>query len=91
VSPDKPWQAIINYVDTYKMSKMTEDQIRLGRTQQQMNIAWILPSPGWFALNTDGAAKAKEKKAGCGGVLRNDKGSWISGFACSWGYYGVHG
>jgi ribonuclease HI len=81
VYPDKPWQVIINYVDTYKMSIMAEDQLRLGRTRQQMNIAWLLPSTGWIALNTDGAAKAMEKKAGCGGVLRDDKGSWIDGFA----------
>jgi hypothetical protein len=39
------------------------------------------PSSGWFALNIDGAAKPSDWKAGCGGVLQNDKGIWIGGFA----------
>jgi hypothetical protein len=41
----------------------------------------MTPSPGRFALNIDGAAKPSDWKAGCGGVLRNDKGIWIGGFA----------
>jgi ribonuclease HI len=46
-----------------------------------VNIAWISPPTDWFALNIDGAAKQSEKTAGCGGVIRDDKGSWIDGFA----------
>jgi hypothetical protein len=60
---------------------MVQDQIRPGRTQQQLNIAWMSPSSGWFALNIDGGAKPSDWKAGCGGVLRNDKGIWIGSFA----------
>jgi hypothetical protein len=81
VLPEKPWQVIVNYVDTYKMSMMAEDQIKPGRMHQQVNIAWIPPPSGWFALNTDGAVKPSDRSAGCGGVLQNDKGMWIDGFA----------
>ncbi|MCI24657.1 ribonuclease H protein, partial [Trifolium medium] len=48
--------------------------------KQQINIRWSVPQPGWFALNTDGAAKIGEGKAGCGGVLRDEEGRWIEGF-----------
>jgi hypothetical protein len=53
----------------------TEDLTRTKMNQQQVNIAWISPPTDWFALNTDGAAKQSEKTAGCGGVIRDDKGS----------------
>jgi ribonuclease HI len=46
-----------------------------------VNIAWLPPEPGWFVLNSDGAAKQSEKRAGCGGALRNDSGIWIDGFS----------
>jgi ribonuclease HI len=81
VSPAKPWQVIIDYVDTYKLSMMAEEQTGPRRIQQQVNIAWLPPEPGWFVLNSDGAAKQSEKRAGCGGALRNDSGIWIDGFS----------
>ncbi|GAU26714.1 hypothetical protein TSUD_314910 [Trifolium subterraneum] len=50
------------------------------RVQQQVNINWLAPPSGWFALNTDGAAKISASRAGYGGVLRNETGIWIEGF-----------
>jgi ribonuclease HI len=35
---------------------------------------------GWYALNTDGAAKISDNKAGCGGIIRTNTGDWVEGF-----------
>jgi ribonuclease HI len=48
--------------------------------QQWVNIGWLTSSHGWCVLNTDGAMKASERKAGCGGVIRSNTGVWIEGF-----------
>jgi ribonuclease HI len=63
------------------MCMQAEDSTRNKVHQQQVNIAWLPPPIDWVALNTDGAAKQSEKKAGCGGVIRDNNGSWIDGFA----------
>jgi ribonuclease HI len=81
VSPANPWQVSLDYVNTYKLSMKAEEQTRRGNEKQWTNIKWLTPSPRWFVLNSDGAAKTSDRKAGCGGVLRSDNGTWIEGFA----------
>ena len=44
-------------------------------------IRWERPYRGWYKLNTDGSALGNPGTAGGGGVLRDDAGLWISGFA----------
>jgi ribonuclease HI len=80
VYPLRPWQVIVDYVETYKLSTRVEQQAGTGRVKRQVNINWIPPPHGWYALNSDGAAKIGSKRAGCGGLLRNDAGVWIDGF-----------
>ncbi|GAU35135.1 hypothetical protein TSUD_394600 [Trifolium subterraneum] len=55
--PERPWQVMVNYIPAYKHSLLAEEQIGHGRVQQQVNINWLAPPLGWFALNTNGAAK----------------------------------
>ncbi|KAK2449914.1 TMV resistance protein N [Trifolium repens] len=47
----------------------------------QVHISWLPPPPGWIVMNSDGAVKTSEHRAGCRGVLRNDNRTWIAGFA----------
>jgi hypothetical protein len=80
VIPERPWKVIEDYVNRYKISTRAEEQVGQQHVQQWMDIRWLNPAPGWFVLNTDGAAKASNRTAGCGGVLRCDQGTWIEGF-----------
>lgn len=43
-------------------------------------IRWEKPLVGWMKLNTDGSMFGSLGVAGCGGVIRDDCGNWISGF-----------
>ncbi|KAL4319757.1 hypothetical protein GQ457_18G011010 [Hibiscus cannabinus] len=43
--------------------------------------SWVLPSPGALQFNVDGSMFGIERKAGCGGVLRNDTGRILAIFS----------
>jgi hypothetical protein len=90
-SPGTPWKVIEDYVSTYKLSLRVEEQAGPRQVQQWKDIRWLAPTPGWFVLNSDGAAMVSEWKDGCGGVLRCDKGIWIEGFTKALGDNGLHG
>jgi ribonuclease HI len=81
VSPMNPWQVSLNYVNMYKISMQAEERIQHSKDKQHIDVKWLIPSPGWFVMNSDGAAKMSVRKAGCGGVLRNDIGIWVEGFS----------
>ncbi|GLT67581.1 hypothetical protein SLA2020_398770 [Shorea laevis] len=49
-------------------------------------ITWIPPQPEWFKLNSDGSSNHTCTKAGAGGVIRDQKGNWIGGFAKNLGF-----
>ncbi|KAF7808054.1 ribonuclease H [Senna tora] len=42
--------------------------------------AWRKPMVGWIKVNTDGAVCRSSRKAGCGGIIRDNYGNWIKGF-----------
>ena len=44
-------------------------------------IRWEKPQMGWYKLNTDGAAGLGVDRTGCGGIIRDEHGQWITGFA----------
>lgn len=48
-------------------------------------VGWKRPYKGWLKLNVDGCVHEYSQMAGAGGVLRNDEGKWIQGFAVSLG------
>ncbi|XP_019198912.1 PREDICTED: uncharacterized protein LOC109192673 [Ipomoea nil] len=47
-------------------------------------VRWRKPARGWVKLNIDGCCKAKDM-AGCGGLLRDENGTWLTGFTCNIG------
>lgn len=51
----------------------------------EKHISWLKPPDGWYALNTDGAAKGSPGDAGGGAIIRNQDGQFISGFSANYG------
>ncbi|GAU38238.1 hypothetical protein TSUD_145930 [Trifolium subterraneum] len=71
---------------------------QLERKNVVAHIRWTCPQQGYLCLNNDGAVKKGNQQAGCGGVVRDNSGKWVCGFAkvlgsCSayvaelWGIY----
>ncbi|KAL0014093.1 hypothetical protein SO802_001162 [Lithocarpus litseifolius] len=46
-----------------------------------MSIRWEKPCSGWFKLNTDGSSLGNPGLAGGGGLIRDENGDWVVGFA----------
>lgn len=46
-----------------------------------LTISWTKPCRGWYKLNIDGAYNKEKGIEGIGGVIRNEKGDWLIGFA----------
>ena len=42
---------------------------------------WEKPPEGWMKLNSDGCAAGSSGLAGCGGVVRDSHGNWVTGFS----------
>ena len=43
-------------------------------------IRWEKPPAGWKKLNTDGSSMSCMERAGCGGTIKDEHGSWVAGF-----------
>ncbi|KAL0012166.1 hypothetical protein SO802_007274, partial [Lithocarpus litseifolius] len=48
-------------------------------------VHWSKPVNGWVKLNTDGSSLGNPGRAGGGGLIRDEEGNWIVGFACKIG------
>ena len=44
-------------------------------------VRWEKPLVGWRKLNTDGSSLGCLERSGCGGVVRDEHGHWVAGFA----------
>jgi hypothetical protein len=58
-------------------------QAREVMAEKPLRISWVgwkPPDVGWVKLITDGACK-EAYTAGCGGILHNNNGEWLGGFA----------
>ena len=51
----------------------------------QVQVKWSKPQPEWVKLNMDGFVFGDPKKAGGGGVIRNNEGDWVAGFVKKFG------
>ncbi|KAL4369713.1 hypothetical protein GQ457_05G033720 [Hibiscus cannabinus] len=49
--------------------------------REGLDHGWSVPRQGWIKANADGASALGSCKAAAGGVLRDENGAWIFGFA----------
>ncbi|KAK4252645.1 hypothetical protein QN277_014390 [Acacia crassicarpa] len=54
--------------------------VLFGASEERHGI-WSPPPYDWCKINVDGAVTADGSLAGCGGVLRDARGVWLSGFS----------
>nr|POF24256.1 putative ribonuclease h protein [Quercus suber] len=50
-----------------------------------IQVRWLRPPISWFKLNSDRSSLGNLGIAGGGGLIRNDRGNWIKGYARSIG------
>lgn len=44
-------------------------------------VKWTKLAVGWYKLNIDGLVNGANGHAGCGGLIRDNDGRWVKGFA----------
>lgn len=49
--------------------------------RNKIQVRWLNPSSNWFKLNSNGSSRGNPGLAGGGGLIRNDKGEWVKGYA----------
>ncbi|XP_028782371.1 uncharacterized protein LOC114738478 [Neltuma alba] len=52
------------------------------RTIEARKEKWKPPDPDWIKVNVDGAYTHHSQSMACGGVARDDKGTFLVGFTC---------
>lgn len=57
------------------------DQSRSNRCKCIRKIRWEKPEVGWMKLNTNGASDSLLGLVGGGGLIRDEDGRWVAGFA----------
>ncbi|XP_019166674.1 PREDICTED: uncharacterized protein LOC109162425 [Ipomoea nil] len=62
-----------------KVAFNTHRAMHVGIQQGECVATWKKPQHGWWKLNVDGCCKGVSRRAGCGGVLLDYQGRWISG------------
>ncbi|KAL0002820.1 hypothetical protein SO802_016601 [Lithocarpus litseifolius] len=60
----------------YLVSNGNQNTIR-----NKIQVKWLNPPSNWFKLNSDGSARGNPGLACSGGLIRNEKGEWVKGYA----------
>lgn len=72
-------------IDSAVRAWYNEEPAATTNHKREVFIKWETPPPGWVALNTDGASNGAPGLAGCGGIIRDDSGSFMRAFAANLG------
>ena len=50
-------------------------------TQHTIQVKWLWPPINWFKVNSDGSSLGNPGIVGGGGLIRNENGEWVRGYA----------
>ncbi|XP_061358050.1 uncharacterized protein LOC133302308 [Gastrolobium bilobum] len=78
------WKAC--YIREFNTARTTAS-LQSAPSSSNGQTSWRPPDLGWCKLNVDGAVKTNHRVASCGGLVRDDKGGWITGFSYYIGSY----
>ncbi|KAK6924334.1 Ribonuclease H domain [Dillenia turbinata] len=70
------WQAIRLGVMGCNLSR----EQKVSNCKPQWEVEWLCPEVGKVKLNSDGAVSLKLGLASAGGLIRDERGSWITGY-----------
>ena len=59
---------------------------KLNTTHRSIQVRWTKPPLSWHKLNLDGSSIGNSGRAGGGGLIRDDKGVWVKGYARNIGH-----
>ncbi|CAJ2647032.1 unnamed protein product [Trifolium pratense] len=76
--PTNPTYIILKMVDEIDNCNHNPMNLYHGNT---IFIGWKKPQEGWVKLNCDRAYKDSLELAGCGGLLRDSDGRWLTGYS----------
>ena len=51
------------------------------KTRTRIQVRWLPPPINWLKLNSDGSSMGNPRLAGGGGLIRNEIGEWVRGYA----------
>ncbi|KAM5549518.1 hypothetical protein ABKV19_000773 [Rosa sericea] len=81
--PINPTKIIIESATEWFLSKEKKNVVN---EQASVALKWLKPANGWVKLNVDGARSNLHGNIGAGGVIRDQFGNWINGFAAYFGH-----
>ena len=83
---NSPIDFICFKVNQFHQTMEIENRTNSKPIKQWRLIGWTVPDKGWVKVNSDGAMKHDSGLAAAGGVLRDENGRWMCGFATTLGY-----
>ena len=51
------------------------------KTRTRIQVRWLPPPINWLKLNSDGLSMGNHGLVGGGGLIRNEIGEWVKGYA----------
>ncbi|PKI61873.1 hypothetical protein CRG98_017771 [Punica granatum] len=86
VCPAESLSVIRKVVDSFRIDTEVSNRIVSRPAREWKWIKWLYPPSSWVKLNTDGTSRGNPGAAGAGGLIRDDNGRWLEGFAQNVGY-----
>ncbi|KAK0603530.1 hypothetical protein LWI29_005964 [Acer saccharum] len=80
--PPSPGKIVMQYVESWlDANAKLEDSY----PKKSCMLSWTAPPPGWVKLNVDGSRISDSGFIAAGGIIRNERKSWLVGFALNKG------